>query len=142
MKKALGEVKAFVATLVEKAKLRKGMISILAILFVLQLYFVRELIAAELLFGLAFAVLLAIGAMIYLAGALGERGLAFTEVGIRMISDATRRGYNGLEDLTRKAMRLPRSESPQLSLSADRTPETSRARVLIASRGYHHHHRF
>ncbi len=113
MKKALGEVKAFVATLVEKAKLRKGMISILAILFVLQLYFVRELIAAELLFGLAFATLFAIGGMIYLAGALGERGLAFTEVGIRMISDATRRGYNGLEDLTRKSLRLPRSESAQ-----------------------------
>jgi len=113
MKKALGEVKAVVASVVEKAKLRKGMISILAVLFVLQLYFVRELLAAELLFGLAFALLLAIGAMIYLAGAIGERGLAFAEVGIRVVSDATRRGYNGLEDLTRKSLRLPRSESAQ-----------------------------
>jgi hypothetical protein len=113
MKKALGEVKAVVAAVVEKAKLRKGMISTLAILFVLQLYFVRELLAAELLFGLAFVVLLAIGAMVYLAGALGERGLAFAEVGIRVISDAARRGYFGLEDLTRKSLRLPRSESAQ-----------------------------
>jgi hypothetical protein len=113
MKKALGEVKAVVAAVVEKAKLRKGMISTLTILFVLQLYFVRELLAAELLFGLAFVVLLAIGAMVYLAGALGERGLAFAEVGIRVISDAARRGYFGLEDLTRKSLRLPRSESAQ-----------------------------
>ena len=109
----LGEVKAVVAAVVEKAKLRKGMISTLAILFILQLYFVRELLAAELLFGLAFVVLLAIGAMVYLAGALGERGLAFAEVGIRVISDAARRGYFGLEDLTRKSLRLPRSESAQ-----------------------------
>jgi hypothetical protein len=113
MKKALGEVKEFVATFVEKAKLRKGMISILAILFVLQVYFVRELLAAELLFGLGFGVLLAVGAMIYLVGALGERGLAFAEVGIRVISDAARRGYSGLEDFSRKPFRHPRSESAQ-----------------------------
>jgi hypothetical protein len=113
MKKALGEVRAVVASVVEKAKLRKGMISILAILFVLQIYFVRELLAAELLFGPAFGALFAIGAIIYLAGALGGRGLAFAEVGIRVVSDATRRGYNGLEDLTRKSLRLPRSESAQ-----------------------------
>jgi hypothetical protein len=113
MKKTLGEVKGFVAAVVERAKLQKGLISILAILFVLQLYFVRELLAAELLFGLAFGVLCAIGAIIYLAGALGERGLAFAEVGIRVISDATRRSYIGLEELTRKSLRLPRSESAQ-----------------------------
>jgi hypothetical protein len=113
MRKVLGEVKAIVAAVVEKAKLRKGMISILAILFVLQLYFVRELLAAELLFGLGFGILFAIGAMIYLAGAIGERGLAFAEVGIRVISGASRRGYIGLEELTRKSLRLPRSESAQ-----------------------------
>ena len=113
MKNLLGELKTVVAAVVEKAKLRKGMISILGILFILQLYFVRELLAAELLFGLAFGVLFAIGAIIYLAGALGERGLAFAEVGIRVISDASRRGYIGMEELTRKSLRLPRSESAQ-----------------------------
>ena len=113
MKKVLGEVKEVFAAVVQKAKVRKGMISLLAVLFVLQLYFVRELLAAELLFGLAFGVLFAIGAIVYLAGALGERGLAFAEVGIRVISDASRRGYIGLEELTRKSLRLPRSESAQ-----------------------------
>jgi len=113
MKKALGEVKAIVAMIVDKAKFRKGMISLLTVLFVLQLYFVRELLAAELLFGLAFGVLVAIGAIIYLAGALGERGLAFAEGGIRVISDLARRGYIGMEEITRKSLRLPRSESAQ-----------------------------
>jgi hypothetical protein len=113
MKRVLGEVKAVVTAAVQKMKLRKGMIALLAVLFVLQLYFVRELLAAELLFGLAFGVLFAIGSIIYLAGALGERGLAFAEVGIRLISDATRRGYTGLEYLTRKSLRLSRSESAQ-----------------------------
>lgn len=113
MKMGLGDVKALVAAVVEKVKLRKGMSSVLAIVFVLQLYFVRELLAAELLFGLAFAVLFAIGAIIYLAGALGERGLAFAEAGIRVISDAARRGYVGVEYFSRKSFRQARSESAQ-----------------------------
>jgi hypothetical protein len=113
MNKPFGDFRKFVAAVVEKAKVRKGMISLLTALFVLQLYFVRELVAAELLFGLAFAVLFTIGAIIYLAGALGEQGLAFAEVGIRLISSAARRGYSGLEDFSRKSFRYPRSESAQ-----------------------------
>jgi hypothetical protein len=113
MKNVFGEVKEIVAAVVKTAKLRKGMVSVLAILFVLQLYFVRELLAAELLFGLGFGVLFALGAIIYLAGALGERGLALAEVGIRVISDGARRGYSGLEDFSRKSLRHPRSESAQ-----------------------------
>ena len=113
MNNASKEVQAFMASMVGMAKLRKGMIFSLAILFVLQLYFIRELLAAELLFGLGFGVLLAVGAIIYLAGALGERGLAFLEIGIRVISDAARRGYIGLEEGSRKSLRHARSESAQ-----------------------------
>jgi hypothetical protein len=113
MKNPIGDLKTAVVAIVEKVRVRKGMISVLAILFVLQLYFVRELVAAELLFGLAFGVLFALGAIIYLAGALGERGLAFAEVGIRVISETARRGYNGLEYFGRKSLRQARSESAQ-----------------------------
>jgi hypothetical protein len=113
MKNPIGDLKTAVVAIVEKVRVRKGMISVLAILFVLQLYFVRELVAAELLFGLAFGVLFALGAIIYLAGALGERGLAFAEVGIRVISETARRGYNGLEYFSRKSLRQARSESAQ-----------------------------
>ncbi|MGA8222193.1 MAG: hypothetical protein WB780_11115 [Candidatus Acidiferrales bacterium] len=113
MKKALGDVSTSVSALVEKAKVRRGMLSVLAILFILQLYFVRELLAAELLFGLAFAVLLALGAIFYVVGAIGERGLDWAEAGVRVIGVTARRGYNNLEEISRKPFRHPRSESAQ-----------------------------
>ena len=97
----------------EKAKVRKGMISILAVFFILQIYFVRELLAAELLFGMGFAVLFVLGLVIYAVGAIGERGLDVAEVGIRVISNSARRGYAGLEEISRKPFRHPRSESAQ-----------------------------
>jgi hypothetical protein len=113
MKKALGDVRTFAVALAEKAKLRKGMLSALMILFILQLYFVRELLAAEVLFGLGFAVLLALGAVFYLVGAMGERGLDLAEAGVRVIGDTARRGYSSLEEISRKPFRHPRSESAQ-----------------------------
>ncbi len=50
MKTHLTKLQTMLAGLIEKAKVRKGLLSILGIFFVLQVYFVRELIAAELLF--------------------------------------------------------------------------------------------
>src|SRR5277367_344087 len=97
----------------EKAKVRKGMLSILAVFFVLQIYFVRELLAAELLFGMGFAVLFCLGLMIYAMSALGERGLDVAEVGVREISNSARRSYASLEEISRKPFRAPRSESAQ-----------------------------
>ena len=113
MKKALGDVKVLAIAVAEKAKPRRGFLSVLAILFVLQLYFIRELLAADLLFGLGFAVLLALGAIFYIVGAIGERGLDWAEVGVRFIGDTARRGYSGLEEISRKPFRHPRSESAQ-----------------------------
>jgi hypothetical protein len=109
MKMLFGKVMNFAASIVEKAKLRKGMVVGIALLFVFQLYFVRELVAAELLFGLGFAVLLALGGIAYLVGSLGERGLDFAEVGVRAIG----RGFSSLEEISRKPFRHPRSESAQ-----------------------------
>jgi hypothetical protein len=113
MKKGLGQVRTFVSAIVEKAKIRKGVVLTLAVLFILQLYFVRELLAAELLFGFGFAVLLALGGIFYLVGAIGERGLDWAEAGVRVIGDSARRGYNSLEEISRKPFRHPRSESAQ-----------------------------
>ena len=89
------------------------MLSVLAILFILQLYFVRELLAAELLFGLGFGVLLALGAIFYVVGAIGERGLDWAEAGVRVIGNTARRSYSSLEEISRKPFRHPRSESAQ-----------------------------
>jgi|SRR5271155_5640565 len=113
MKKVLGAVSTFVFAVVERAKIRKGVFLGLAVLFILQLYFVRELLAAELLFGLGFAVLLALGGIVYLVGAIGERGLDWAEAGVRVIGDSARRGYSSLEEISRKPFRHPRSESAQ-----------------------------
>jgi hypothetical protein len=95
----------------EKAKVRKGMFSILAVFFVLQIYFVRELLAAELLFCMGFAVLFCLGLVVYAVGAIGERGLDVAEFGVRVISNSARRGYASLEEVSRKPFRAPRSES-------------------------------
>ena len=93
MKNGSAQIKAPVATVTKKGKISIGLLMFLAVLFTLQKYFVRELLAAELLFGLGFAILLLLGGIIYLVGAIGERGLGWTEAGIRVIADSTRRGY-------------------------------------------------
>jgi hypothetical protein len=113
MKIVSGNPKGLMTKLVESVKVRKGMLSILAVAFVFQMYFVRELLAAELLFGLGFAVLLAFAALFYVIGAIGERGLDWTEAGVRIVADSARRGYASLEEISRKPFRHPRSESAQ-----------------------------
>ena len=111
--KILDRLNAFVAGVIAKAKLRKGMLTTLAILFFFQLYFVRELLAAEILFGIVFGALLIIGGTAYLLGAIGERGLDVTEAGIRVLARSARRGYSVMDELSRKQFRHPRSESAQ-----------------------------
>lgn len=113
MTRAMGRIGSFLSAAIEMAKVRKGLLLALTILFVLQAYFVRELLAAELLFGLGFAVLLALGALAYFIGAIGERGLDVAENGVRVAADSARRGYAALEELSRKPFRAPRSESAQ-----------------------------
>jgi hypothetical protein len=113
MKTYLNRPKAALLGIVEKTKVRKSMLSFIAVFFVLQVYFVRELLAAELLFGLGFAVLAILAAICYLVGAAGERGLDLAEAGIRVLSSSARRGYASLEYLSRRPFRHPRSESAQ-----------------------------
>jgi hypothetical protein len=105
--------KAFIVGIGQKAKVRQGMLSAVAAFLVLQMYFVRELLAAELLFGLGFAVLLMLGGLFYVVGTIGEKGLDWAETGVRVISTSARRGYASLEEISRKPFRHPRSESAQ-----------------------------
>jgi len=113
MRTVLEQSKSFVLAIVEKAKVRKGLLLGIAVLFVFQLYFVRELLAAELLFGLGFGVLLVLGCLAYFLGSLGERGLDYAEAGVRVIGDSARRGFNAIEEISRKSFRHPGSESAQ-----------------------------
>jgi hypothetical protein len=113
MKRHMETLRSTITQIGEQARVRKRMLSILAAIFVLQIYFVRELLAAELLFGMGFAVLFFLGLTIYLVGALGERGLGVAEAVVRVISKSARHGYASHEEIGRKSFRHPRSESAQ-----------------------------
>jgi hypothetical protein len=104
MRKRLGEIKALAISF-GKSPVRKGMITVVAVFLVLRFYFVRELLAAELLFGFGFAVLLVAGGLSYLIGLVGERGLELAEVWVQTIRDSTRRGFSNLA-ISRKPSRL------------------------------------
>lgn len=109
--KVLARIEMFAKDLLRKAKVRKGLVSVVAVFFVLQLYFVRELIAAEVIFGLVFLAILAVVGVSYLLGTLGERGLEWAEVGVRAIAGSAKRGYVALEEVSKRPFRHPRSES-------------------------------
>jgi len=113
MNGALTQLKAIPGALIQKAKVRKGLLSILAAFFVFQLYFVRELLAAELIFGIGFAVVVVMVGIFYLIGTLGERGLELTEAGARVVASSARRGYSTLEEISKRPVRHPHSESAQ-----------------------------
>jgi uncharacterized membrane protein HdeD (DUF308 family) len=113
MKKILDQLKELLAALSQNRKVRDRVLSALVILVVLQIYFVRELLAAELLFGLLFAALLLLGGICYVVGAIGVRGLDWMEAGVRVLAQSARRGYSSLEEISKRSFRHPRSESAQ-----------------------------
>ncbi len=105
MNRLLGQLKVFGEAAAKQAKVRKGLVAILAAFLVLQVYFVRELLAAELLFGLLFAVVLVIGGIVYALGTLGERAIEVGEAGAHVIANSTRRGYVLAEAIGKKSAR-------------------------------------
>ncbi len=117
MKTVLGQLKSYALRtneyLSQHPKLRKRIIWSVAVFLIPQIYFVRELIAAELLFGVLFAVLFVLGTIFYVVGAIGERGLVWAEAGGRVLIQSARRGYSTLEELSKRQFRHPHSESAQ-----------------------------
>ena len=99
MKEALGRLIELVYAATKTAKVRKRLMGIVAALVILQLYFVRELIAAELLFGIGFSVILVLAGILYLVGAIAEQGWDLTEAGARVIARSARRSYNKLSPI-------------------------------------------
>jgi hypothetical protein len=113
MKIALGALKRYANTFWENKVLRKRMGWGLSIFVILQLYFVRELIAAELLFGMLFAFMFALAALFYVIGTIGINGRTWAEAGARVVATSARRGYSTLEEISKKPFRHPHSESAQ-----------------------------
>src|ERR1700690_1229443 len=113
MKARIEQLQAFIKAAAKETKVRKRVALFLFVFLVLQLYFVRELIAAEVLFGLGFLVLFTLGGIFYFVGAIGERSFNLLETGVRAGTPLARRAYTKVEELSKKPFRHPRSESAQ-----------------------------
>ena len=107
------KLNAVISALKQNPKLRNRILAGLAAFAILQTYFVRELIAAELLFVMGFGVFFILGVIFYLVGSVGERGLDWAEAGIRLATPYARRSFSALEEISRRPFRHPRSESAQ-----------------------------
>src|ERR1700691_1139577 len=94
-----------------KAQLRRSLWWAAGIAVVLQMYFVRELIAAEIIFGVFFVGLFFVASAIYLVARLGEQGLRWSESGVRWFGNSARRGGSAWEYFTRKSPARANSES-------------------------------
>lgn len=75
---------------------------VIACLMTVEAYEFRALLAAELLFGVAFLVVILFGAIFYFAGDVVERGLALTEAGLHAVAPRMRRTYRDLEEIARR----------------------------------------
>lgn len=111
MKIVLGEMKDLASSFWKNKTARNRAGWGLAIFLVLQLYFVRELIAAELLFGMLFTFMLALAGLFYVVGTIGINGRDWAEAGARVAVSSARRGFSTLEEISKKPFRHPHSES-------------------------------
>ena len=94
-----------------KARIKKWMWVALAGIVALQLYFVRELLAAELLFGLLLLFGLSVAFLFFMIQQIGERGLGWLKpYALGMARSAWHRIVQ-LEVITRRTLRHQRSES-------------------------------
>jgi hypothetical protein len=96
-----------------RVRIKKWMWWALAAIVAFQIYFVRELLAAELLFGLGFLLLFVFVGLFYVAGAVGERGLDWAGAHVHFLTSAARWSLGRFEALSKKTFRHPRSESVQ-----------------------------
>jgi hypothetical protein len=128
MKRILEQIQALAADVTKTAKVRKRLLTIAAVFIVFQLYFVRELIAAELLFGLGFAVLLVVVGIFYVVGAIGERIIDATQTRAHVVADSARRGYSvaspALNAVAKRGIDLTEAEAKVIACSVRRANTT------------------
>ncbi|MGH9614782.1 MAG: hypothetical protein ACRD4P_17090 [Bryobacteraceae bacterium] len=87
-------------------KARKWMWLGLAAFVALQIYFVQEMLAALFLFTGVFVVVAFIALVLYVVDRAGQWGLGWA-------GHQARRGINLAEDISKKQLRRPRSETAQ-----------------------------
>ena len=87
----------------------------LGTLVALQLYFVRELLAAFALFALGFAVIGGIIASLYMFQKVWEVGVGRLADSQHPLMNFARRGVSAVEDLARRPLRRPGSATARVS---------------------------
>jgi mannose/fructose/N-acetylgalactosamine-specific phosphotransferase system component IIC len=88
---------------------RKWMWWFLGFVVALQLYFVRELLAAFALFALGFAGVAFVVMSLYMAQKVWEAGVQRVADSQHPVVEIARRGANAVEDLARRPLRRPGS---------------------------------
>lgn len=88
---------------------RKWMWWFLGVVVALQLYFVRELLAAFALFALGFAGIALVVMSLYMAQKVWEAGVQRVADSQHPVVEIARRGVNTVEDLVRRPLRRPGS---------------------------------
>lgn len=88
---------------------RKWMWWFLGIVLALQLYFVRELLAAFALFALGFAAIAFVVVILYMLQKAWETGVQRVADSQHPVVELARRGVNTVEDLARRPLRRPGS---------------------------------
>ncbi|HKQ85898.1 MAG TPA: hypothetical protein VJS43_03910 [Candidatus Acidoferrales bacterium] len=111
MNKLWEEFRGFLLKAAREPKIRKPVLRGLAVLLILQIYFVRELIVAEALFAIAFVVVMVIVGICYALGTVGLKGIDLTETGLRLAAQGARRSYDMLEIVARNSIRHLPSET-------------------------------
>jgi uncharacterized membrane protein len=111
MNKLLQQAKELCLKAAKEPKIRKPLLRGLAVVLVLQIYFVRELIVAEALFAVGFVVVMAIVGICYALGTVGLKGIDLTETGMRLAAQGARRSYDVLEIVARNSIRHLPSET-------------------------------
>jgi len=96
-------------TMKTKDSNRKWMWWFLGIVIALQLYFVRELVAAFALFALGFAAIAFVVMSLYMLQKVWETGVQRVADSQNPVVDMARRGVNAVEDLARRPLRRPGS---------------------------------
>lgn len=95
---------------ISKESARKWLWVAVAVAVALQIYFVRELLAAEILFAVLFGIALVLGFVFYLVDQIGEYSVAWAESGATALADFARRRVAQLGELTKKPFRGTGSE--------------------------------
>jgi hypothetical protein len=92
---------------------RKWMWRFLGVLAALQLYFVRELLAAFALFALAFAAIAFVIVSLYMLQKSWEVAVARVAASGHPLVNFARRGASVVEDMARRPLRRPGSATPR-----------------------------